>query len=142
MFVQISIGAAILMVSMIFYAAGFWLIESALRHLNRYLAKLRQGLKVVIFLMVAALWALLQITVGVWIWAWCFMQLAVFETMEEAVYFGLVSYTTLGYGDVILPEQWRLLGGMTAVNGLLNVGLISAIMIELLRQARVVPIDD
>ena len=142
MFVQISIGALILMVSMVFSAAGFWLIEAALRHLNRFLATLRQGLKVVVFLMVAALWALLQITVGVWLWALCFMRLEVFETMEEAVYFGLVSYTTLGYGDVILPEQWRLLGGMTAVNGLLNVGLISAIMIELLRQARVVPLDD
>ena len=138
MFIQLCIGAGILVVSMIFSAGGFWLIETALKHLGRFLSTLRQGFKVVIFLMVAALWALLQITVGVCLWAWCFMKLEVFETIEEAVYFGLVSYTTLGYGDVIPPEEWRLLGGMAAVNGLLNVGLISAIMIELLRQARVV----
>jgi len=47
-----------------------------------------------------------------------------------------VSYTTLGFGDVLLPQEWRLLSGMAAVNGLLNIGLVTAFLVEGLRQVR------
>mgnify|MGYP003674721669 CR=1 FL=1 len=55
---------------------------------------------------------------------------------EESVYFGFVAFTTLGFGDILLPLQWRLLGGMAAANGLLNFGLLTAVIVETLRQVR------
>lgn len=102
-----------------------------------WLSDARQGPRMMVFLSMASVWAVLQLTVGVWIWAVCFWRLGIFETLEPSVYFALVAFTTLGFGDVLLPDEWRLLGGMTAVNGLLNVGLVTAILVELLRQARV-----
>ena len=76
------------------------------------------------------------ITLGVWTWAMTFWLLGLFTTLEEAVYFALVSYTTLGFGDVLLEREWRLLSGMAAANGLLNFGLLTAVMVEALRQIR------
>jgi hypothetical protein len=73
---------------------------------------------------------------GVWIWALALRGLGIFAHLEEAVYFALVAFTTLGFGDVLLPEEWRLLAGMAATNGLLNIGLTTALMLDSLRSIR------
>lgn len=75
-------------------------------------------------------------TVAVWMWALTMLALGIFDTLELAVYFALVAFTTLGFGDVLLPMEWRLLSGMAALNGLLNIGLVTAGMVETLRQLR------
>lgn len=75
-------------------------------------------------------------TLAVWAWALTMLVLGIFETLELSVYFALVAFTTLGFGDVLLPLEWRLLGGMAALNGLLNIGLVTAAMVEVLRQLR------
>jgi hypothetical protein len=49
------------------------------------------------------------------------------------VYFAFVNYTTLGYGDVVPVERWRLLGPMTAMNGVLLFGWSTAVIFEVLR---------
>jgi hypothetical protein len=49
-------------------------------------------------------------------------------------YFAFVNYTTLGYGDVLPVERWRLLGPMTAMNGVLMFGWSTAVIFEVLRR--------
>ena len=51
------------------------------------------------------------------------------ETFEKAVYFSIVTFTTLGYGDVTLVNhEWRLLSGVEALNGILLVGWTTALL--------------
>jgi len=50
------------------------------------------------------------------------------DTFEEAAYFSLVTFTTLGYGDITLGPDWRLLSGIEALNGILLVGWSTAVM--------------
>ena len=52
----------------------------------------------------------------------------------DLVYFAFVNYTTLGYGDVTPVERWRLLGPMTAMNGVLLFGWSTAVIFEVLRR--------
>jgi disulfide bond formation protein DsbB len=54
----------------------------------------------------------------------------------DLVYFAFVNYTTLGYGDVIPAERWRLLGPATAMCGVLMFGWSTAVIFEVLRKAR------
>lgn len=142
MLIQLTIGSALLLVSIMLSALGFWIIEACLHRIGFWLRGAHQGARMLVFLSMASIWVFLQLTLGVWIWALCFWQLGIFETLELSVYFALVSFTTLGFGDILLPVEWRLLGGMTAVNGLLNVGLVTAILVEFLRQARLSPEAD
>jgi Ion channel len=50
-------------------------------------------------------------------------------------YFAFVNYTTLGYGDVVPVTRWRLLGPLTAMNGVLLFGWSTAVIFEVLRNA-------
>jgi hypothetical protein len=52
----------------------------------------------------------------------------------DLVYFAFVNYTTLGYGDVVPVERWRLLGPMTAMNGVLLFGWSTTVIFEVLRK--------
>ena len=56
----------------------------------------------------------------------------------DLLYFAFVNYTTLGYGDVVPVEHWRLMGPMTAMNGVLLFGWSTAVIFEVLRRAMAV----
>ncbi|MEM6539229.1 MAG: ion channel [Pseudomonadota bacterium] len=65
------------------------------------------------------------------IWAGAFLRLQIFNDLETALYFSAVSYTTLGFGDLIVERPWRLLSGAAAANGLLLFGLSAAFLAEI-----------
>ncbi|KQB96812.1 metal transporter [Loktanella sp. 1ANDIMAR09] len=136
MFVQIAIGSTLLVLSIMTAAITFWVLERRLGRLRPWLVRAPHAPKLMLVLCVTALWVLLQMTIAVWTWAFTFMALGVFDALETSVYFALVAFTTLGFGDILLPVEWRLLGGMAALNGLLNIGLVTAAMVETLRQLR------
>ena len=81
----------------------------------------------------AVVLVLIAHTLCVWLWALLFRLLGVFPTLEEAVYFSMVSFTTVGYGDVVAPQGWRILSGFISVNGILAFGIFTAVLIEIIR---------
>jgi hypothetical protein len=62
------------------------------------------------------------------IWAVFYLRRELFVDFETSLYFSLVSYTTIGYGDVVLPQNWRLLGGIEGLSGVLLCGLSTAFL--------------
>ena len=55
-------------------------------------------------------------------WAGFYALWGGLEDFETALYFSISSYTTIGYGDIVLSPQWRLLGGIEGVTGVLMFG--------------------
>lgn len=66
------------------------------------------------------------------IWATAYLWWELFSDYETALYFSLTSYTTIGYGDVVLPEKWRLLGGIEGISGVLLCGVSTAFIFVVL----------
>ena len=60
------------------------------------------------------------------IWAVFYFWNNLFPDYETALYFSLGSYSTIGYGDVVLSQRWRLLGGIEGISGVLLCGLSGA----------------
>ena len=75
-------------------------------------------------------WVMSAHLIEVFVWSFVYLALGVFDAMEPAVYFVLVAYTTLGFGDIIISESWRLLAGLTAANGFLAFGWSAAFQVE------------
>jgi hypothetical protein len=72
--------------------------------------------------------AVLQIAM----WAWVFILCEEFTTFEVAFYHSAVNFTTLGYGDHVMSEEWRILGPLEALNGMVLLGVTSAIIFAVL----------
>jgi len=79
----------------------------------------------------------LMITHALEVIVWSFVYFIVGAAPEgtDLVYFAFVNYTTLGYGDVVPVARWRLLGPMTAMNGVLLFGWSTAVIFEVLRRS-------
>jgi hypothetical protein len=69
------------------------------------------------------------------VWSLAYALVDAAPTGADLMYFAFVNYTTLGYGDVTPVERWRLLGPMTAMNGVLLFGWSTAVIFEVLRRA-------
>lgn len=73
---------------------------------------------------------LLSHTIQLYIWALSLWALGALPWYEEPIYFALVTYTTVGYGDVLLPAEFRIFGAMAGVNGILAFGLTTAFLVS------------
>jgi hypothetical protein len=69
------------------------------------------------------------------VWALGYLLVGAAPEGADRVYFAFVNYTTLGYGDVVPVERWRLIGPITAMNGVLLFGWSTAVIFEVLRRA-------
>ncbi|MCZ0960182.1 potassium channel family protein [Paracoccus benzoatiresistens] len=138
---QIAFGSALMLSSIAMGSLFIWLLEWAYARWEDWLVRAPHRPKLILVVLVSSLSVLAMVTMSVWLWALAFHLLGVFSGFEEAMYFTLVTFTTLGYGDVLMPLEWRILGGLAAANGLLSFGLTTALMVESLRHIRVRQIE-
>lgn len=134
MLVQILVGTGLIAttttVSAVLVAAAIAAMGRA-RHLLRATYR-----SVLLALMAVTIWLVLVLTVVLWIWALAFYALGAFETLDECLYFAMVTFTTLSEGSRPLPDEWRLLTGFIAGNGFMLFGLFAAFLFEAMRRIR------
>lgn len=136
MLLQLFLGGLLILFHTLIAGTGYLLLERALWRVQPWVMRPRHGPKLLLLMSASVVWILMIVTAGVWLWAIALRLLGVFVTMEASVYFSIVAFTTLGFGDILLPVEWRLLAGMSAVNGLLMIGLLTAMLVEVLRRVR------
>ncbi|UWQ89681.1 potassium channel family protein [Aliisedimentitalea scapharcae] len=88
-----------------------------------------------VLLLTSLAFILLAHSLQVWVWAVAFVFSGALPDWNTAVYFSLISYTALGYGDVVLGPGLRIFGGFSAVTGLLAFGISTAFLVAVLGQA-------
>lgn len=69
------------------------------------------------------------------VWALTYGMVGAAPPGADVVYFAFVNYTTLGYGDVVPVDRWRLIGPTTAMCGVLMFGWSTAVIFDILRRA-------
>lgn len=126
---------ACLLVQAATIAVATWRTSNILRR------PLRRRTPVGGFLLIAEIMLLLIVGIGVQIALWAVFYrfldiIATIETFEKALYFSGVTFTSLGYGDIVLPPEYRLLAVFEAATGLLMFGITTAVMITVLESSR------
>ena len=124
MLVNLSIAAGLVAITVIIHAAGLGLVLSHTLHSTE-----RPDTRFwpITWLLIRIAWLLLVIHVfEIAVWALFFWWEKCLPDMESSFYFSGVTYATIGYGDIVLPQQWRLFGPIEGLTGILMCGLSTA----------------
>jgi hypothetical protein len=92
-------------------------------------------------LIIAVLGVVFLHTLEIWAYALLFMALGALDGLEPALYFSTVTFSTLGYGDIVLSEKWRIIGAIEAANGLILFGWSTAFLLSLMGKLRALEHD-
>ena len=68
------------------------------------------------------------------VWAATYVWLGALADLKTALYFSIVTFTTLGYGEIVLEEQWRLLASFEAITGIIMFGWTTAIVVWVMQK--------
>jgi voltage-gated potassium channel Kch len=68
------------------------------------------------------------------LWAATYLFLGAIADLEEALYFSTVTYTTLGFGDVVMEGRWRLLSSFEAANDIITFGWTTALIVAVVQR--------
>jgi hypothetical protein len=128
---EIVVGLAMVVLTTIIHAmfmvSGMEAAKWRLSHFGRARRELMKAA------LVSALtaWMFLAIVIEAWIWALVYLYNPLITTLpdlETAFYFSMVTFTTLGYGDVVLTGNWRTLASIQAANGVIVFGWTTALI--------------
>jgi Ion channel len=133
---QALVGAGISICNIVIHAL---VMTAVVRVAQRAAARATtHPLALLISVMVATVSVLMAAHAGeVLVWALGYRIVDAAPVDTDLVYFAFVNYTTLGYGDVTPVQRWRLLGPLTAMNGVLLFGWSTAVIFEVLRRTMV-----
>ena len=136
MILNIFIGLVVIGITIVIqgYGTKFWI--DLLR--NNYTNKPLNGFdhRTVRLLVYSAIFLLSLNFLQAIIWGFTYYLLpgiTEFETLEKAIYFSLVTFTTLGYGEITISSSGRILSGFEAMNGVLLLGWTTAMMFSVLQ---------
>lgn len=131
-FLQLVIGAMLISLTIVIHAfvldrlMGFTM---AVR--NPFRLAFRKFWKVLV--LVIAVWAMfLSHIAQIWIWALFYFVIDVLPDFQDCLYFSTVTFTTVGFGDIVLDKSWRLISSFQAANGFILFGWSAAFIFELM----------
>jgi hypothetical protein len=77
----------------------------------------------------------------IWLYAGIYAVSGALGSFEEALYFSTSTYTTIGYGDVVLPPGWRVFGAIEGANGIILLGWSTAFFVSVVGRIRMVELE-
>jgi voltage-gated potassium channel Kch len=131
MFTQLAIGAAMLVITVLIEAFTLDAIITKVKATEKSRVLKRFGsLKKGVLLSLVVLSVFCALIFAMWLWAGLYALLQIFPDFETALYFSMATFSTVGYGDVVIGPDWRLLGGIESANGFLLFGWNTAFIFE------------
>lgn len=123
--IQKLISASILMaVCVCIHAGGLALLIAHWKKKQKRLATLHTSPAGVTLLLVkVAVWLIFLHLLQIMVWAVYFNASGAFAELSTAFYFSSVTYTTTGFGDILLPDDRRLMAGIQSLTGILMCGV-------------------
>ena len=131
---QIAIGSLLVIITTFVHAgctlAALWALRMS--HADRWGLRTRWSRVTLVATLVVIMFiaSFLEAT----IWAATYLVVGAMSAFEPALYFSVVTYTTLGYGDITLNESWRLLASFEAANGIIMFGWTTALIFAFIQR--------
>lgn len=121
MIAKLLIASALVATTVTIHAAG---LGAALSHALRSIQRLEARFWSITWLLIRIACLLIVIHMfEIAVWALFLWWQNCLPDIESSLYFSGVTYTTVGYGDLVLPKEWRLFGPLEGLTGILMCGL-------------------
>ena len=129
MLANIAIGCLLVLITTVIHAAAMVLAlwASKVAHVEQWDKRSRFTRMSVVSALVLLMF--MAAVVEAVVWAAAYLIVDAMPDAEQAMYFSTVTYTTLGFGDVTIEGQWRLLSAFQAANGIIMFGWTTALIV-------------
>ena len=124
MLAKLLIASCLVAITVAIHAAG---LGKVLSHVLHSKERPEMHFWPITWLLIRVAWLLLLFHLfKIAVWALFFWWRKCMPDAESSFYFSAVTYATIGYGDLVLPKEWRMLGPMEGFSGILMFGLSTA----------------
>ena len=137
--IELALATVTVLVIMLIHLLGLAVLTRVLRSHSRAMSEVR--LLPLTLLLVAGIGIIAIHTVEIWIYAGIYLALGTLSHFEEALYFSTETYASIGYGDVLLPHDWRIFGAIEGPVGIIMLGWSTAFLVSLLARLRLLRHD-
>lgn len=141
LFQNLILGTALVCLTVAFHFIGLVVLTWILRHgghrFHAHESLVGQG-GLIVFVVLGIV---VIHTIEIWFYAVAFLAVGALDEFEAALYFSTASFSTVGYGDVVLGEDWRLVGAMEGVNGLILIAWSTAFLFSVTTRLRTLEHD-
>ena len=129
---QLIIGILLISLTVIIHAVALDYLMNFIEKISPKTFKYSPRMWQPLMLVIAVMGCFFTLVFEIWLWAVLYMGVGVAElsTFESALYFSTTTFTTVGYGDVYLGTDWRLLSSFQSANGFILFGWTTAFMFE------------
>ena len=125
----LALGTAVISTTVLIHTIGLIGVTQLMKYVRRWF-RLHRHEAGRTFAMIATVLALFVVhSVEVWLWAAVYLVTETLPDIGVAVYFSLTTFATIGFGDVVLAEDWRLLSALEGVSGLILIGWSTAYLV-------------
>lgn len=128
MILNLCIGTIVISLTVVIHTFGL----IAITHVTARLGALfrMNGRRSRILAMISVVMGLFAVmTAEVWLWGGIYRLLGIFSDFETALYFSTITFSTVGYGDVVPAHDWRVLAALEGIDGFLLIGWSTAYLI-------------
>lgn len=136
---QIMLGTLFLSISALFHVMVVAFSIPLVERLAIAMQARPQVLRNSLIICAGLLSIVFALTVQIWFWASVYYRVGAFDAFEASFYFATVTYTTLGYGDLVLGPALRVFATFGAITGLLTFGISTAFLIGII--SRLMPLQ-
>ncbi len=130
MFTELAVGTLLISINVFTHTFGLMVLGYVMGTIVRWGRLHRHGFGKTIAIVATVFGLFLIHTVEIWTWAGAYLFLGTLPDFLDALYFSAVTFSTLGYGDIILAPEWRLFGALEGVSGLLLIGWSTAYLVS------------
>ncbi|MEM5516888.1 ion channel [Henriciella sp. AS95] len=133
---MLFIAAIMVVITCVVHLAGLVGLSHVMRRQRVHPANLTtvlgQGFAIIVYVLTIFALHSLQI----WIYAFAFLFGGAFDSIHDALYYSISSFTTVGYGDINPAGHWRILGATESANGFLLIGWSTAFLVSVSTKVR------
>ncbi len=129
MLTNLLLGTWLVAVTVVIHTIGLVAVSGLMQRIIRWF-RLHSHISGKTVAMVATVLGIFLLhTIEVWVWAVAFFETGATATFKDALYFSTVTFSTVGYGDIVLDHAWRQFGAIEGINGFILIGWSTAYLV-------------